>query len=242
MDRFDKFTDRARQALNDAQAAATRFGQNYLGPEHILLGVIGVDGGAGAKVLVNLGVELPKVRTAVEFQIDAGKRPVVGEVGLTPAAKHVIKLAIDEARSMEHLYLGTEHLLLGLLRQGDSVAATVLESLGVNLADARREVLRLAPIGSMQAEELPTGQPSRMIRSTADRSEFSLTEQEGLDAMRCFLEQFYQSAGNDMETLLADITIQPDGGTSDPAAWYDWLRCIEQVKGIEPSARPSSSA
>jgi ATP-dependent Clp protease ATP-binding subunit ClpC len=147
MDRFDKFTDRARQALTDAQAAAARFDQNYIGPQHILLGVIGVDGDAGAKVLVNLGVELPKVRTAVEFLIDAGQRPVVGEVGLTPAAKHVIELAIDEARRMEHRYLGTEHLLLGIVRQGDSVAAGVLESLGVNLGDARREVLRLAPMG-----------------------------------------------------------------------------------------------
>ena len=154
MDRFDRFTDRARQALTDAQAAAARFDQNYIGPQHILLGVIGVDGDAGAEVLVNLGVELPKVRTAVEFLIDAGQRPVVGEVGLTPAAKHVIKLAIDEARRMEHRYLGTEHLLLGIVRQGDSVAAGVLESLGVNLGDARREVLRLAPLGSAPADEI----------------------------------------------------------------------------------------
>jgi ATP-dependent Clp protease ATP-binding subunit ClpC len=154
MDRFDRFTDRARQALTDAQAAAARFDQNYIGPQHILLGVIGVDGDAGAKVLVNLGVELPKVRTAVEFLIDAGQRPVVGEVGLTPAAERVIELAIDEARRIQHRYLGTEHLLLGILRQGDSVAASVLESLGVNLGDARREVLRLAPMGSVPADEI----------------------------------------------------------------------------------------
>ena len=153
MDRFDKFTDRARQALTDAQAAAARFDQNYIGPQHILLGVIGV-AGDGAKVLVNLGVELRKVRTAVEFLIDAGQRPVVGEVGLTPAAKGVIELAIEEARRMEHRYLGTEHLILGILRQGDSVAASVLESLGVNLGDARREVLRLAPMGSVPADEI----------------------------------------------------------------------------------------
>jgi ATP-dependent Clp protease ATP-binding subunit ClpA len=234
MDRFDKFTDRARHALTDAQAAAARFEQNYIGPEHILLGVIGVDGDAGATVLVNLGVELAKVRTAVEFLIDAGQRPVVGEVGLTPAAKHVIELAIDEARRMEHRYLGTEHLLLGIVRQGDSVAAGVLESLGVNLGDARREVLRLAPMGSAPADEVPIRRPSGLPRSPSDSPEFSLTEQEALEAMRCFLERFSQSAG--VMTLLADITILTDGGTSDPAAWYDWLRCIEQVKGLEPGS------
>jgi ATP-dependent Clp protease ATP-binding subunit ClpC len=149
MDRFDKFTDQARRALTDAQALAARHDQNYIGPEHLLLGVIGVEDDTGAMVLVNLGVDLPKVRKAVEFLADAGERPADGEVGLTPAAKQVIELGIDETRSMNHRYLGTEHLLLGLLREGDGVAATVLESLGVNFGDARREVLRLAPASSL---------------------------------------------------------------------------------------------
>jgi ATP-dependent Clp protease ATP-binding subunit ClpA len=138
MDRFDKFTDRAHRALTDAQREAARFHQNYIGAEHLLLGLIGVEGGVGAKALVNLGVELAKVRTAVEFLIGHGDRPTVGEVGLTPAAKRVIELAIDEARSLGHRYIGTEHILLGLMREGDNIGAAVLESLGVTLALARQ--------------------------------------------------------------------------------------------------------
>jgi hypothetical protein len=147
MDRFDKFTDRARRALTDAQREAARFHQNYIGAEHLLLGLIGVEDGVAAKALVNLGVELSKVRTAVEFLIGSGDRPTAGEVGLTPAAKRVIELAIDEARSLGHRYIGTEHILLGLLREGENVGGAVLESLGVTLAVARREVVRLAPAG-----------------------------------------------------------------------------------------------
>jgi len=155
MDRFNKFTDRARRALTDAQREAARFHQNYIGAEHLLLGLIGVEDGVAAKALVNLGVELSKVRTAVEFLIGHGDRPAVGEVGLTPAAKRVIELAIDEARSLGHRYIGTEHILLGLVREGDNIGAGVLESLGVTLALARREVIQLAPAGPSPDTERP---------------------------------------------------------------------------------------
>ncbi|MGH2465143.1 MAG: Clp protease N-terminal domain-containing protein [Candidatus Limnocylindrales bacterium] len=156
---FTKLTDRARQALTEANAAAGRFHQNYIGPENLLIGLIHNEDEAAARVLVNLGVELSKVRTDVESLIDAGDRPVSGEVGLTRAAKRVIELAIDTARGMEHRYLGTEHLLLGVLRQGDYVAGAVLNSLGVTFPNARDEVLRLAPVGSLPVEELATRGP-----------------------------------------------------------------------------------
>jgi hypothetical protein len=143
MVRFDKFTDRARKVLTLAQDEAQRFSHNYIGTEHILLGLIREDKGAAAQVLQHMNVELPKVRTAVEFIIGRGERPVVGEVGLTPEAKRVIELAIDEARRLDHHYLGTEHLLLGLVREGTGLAAGVLESLGVNLDKVRHEVIRL---------------------------------------------------------------------------------------------------
>ncbi len=143
MDRFDKFTDRARKVLTLAQDEAQRFNHNYIGTEHLLLGLVREGEGVAARVLENMNVELPKVRTAVEFIIGRGDRPVVGEVGLTPRAKRVIELAIDEARRLGHNYIGTEHLLLGLVREGEGIAAGVLESLGVNLDKVRHEVIRV---------------------------------------------------------------------------------------------------
>jgi ATP-dependent Clp protease ATP-binding subunit ClpC len=143
MDRFDKFTDRARKVLTLAQDEAQRFNHNYIGTEHLLLGLVREGEGVAARVLENMDVELPKVRTAVEFIIGRGDRPVVGEVGLTPRAKRVIELAIDEARRLGHNYIGTEHLLLGLVREGEGIAAGVLASLGVNLDKVRHEVIRV---------------------------------------------------------------------------------------------------
>ena len=124
-DRFDKFTERARRVLTLAQEEAHRFNHNYIGTEHILLGLVREGDGVAAKVLGNLGVELNKVRSAVEFIIGRGDRTVLGEIGLTPRAKKVIELAVDEARRLTHSYIGTEHLLLGLVREGEGIAAGV---------------------------------------------------------------------------------------------------------------------
>ena len=110
-DRFDKFTERARKVLSLAQEEAQRFQHNYIGTEHLLLGLVREGEGVAAKVLSNLGVELNKVRSAVEFIIGRGDRIVLGEIGLTPRAKKVIELAVDEARRLNHHYIGTEHLL-----------------------------------------------------------------------------------------------------------------------------------
>jgi len=141
--RFEKFTERARKVLTLAQEEAQRFNHNYIGTEHILLGLVREGEGVAAKVLANLGVELTKVRSAVEFIIGRGERTVRGEIGLTPRAKRVIELAVDEARRLNHNYIGTEHLLLGLLREGEGVAAGVLESLGVSLEKVRAETVRI---------------------------------------------------------------------------------------------------
>jgi hypothetical protein len=142
VDRFNRFTERARGVLTLAQDEAMRFNHNYIGTEHLLLGLVREGGGVAARVLENMNVELAKVRMAVEFTIGRGDRPIVGEVGLTPRAKRVIELAIDEAGQLGHNYIGTEHLLLALVREGEGTAAGVLESLGVNLNRARAEVLR----------------------------------------------------------------------------------------------------
>jgi ATP-dependent Clp protease ATP-binding subunit ClpC len=163
-DRFDKFTERARRVLTLAQEEALRFNHNYIGTEHLLLGLVREGEGVAAKVLANLGVELNKVRSAVEFIIGRGDRAVMGEIGLTPRAKKVIELAVDEARRLGHQYIGTEHLLLGLVREGEGIAAGVLESLGVSLDKVRAEVTRILsqsmPQGAAQGGRAATRTPT----------------------------------------------------------------------------------
>jgi ATP-dependent Clp protease ATP-binding subunit ClpC len=174
MDHFDKFTDRARKVLTLAQDEAQRFNHNYIGTEHLLLGLVREGDGVAARVLENLNVELPKVRTAVEFIIGRGDRPVVGEVGLTPRAKRVIELAIDEARRLGHNYVGTEHLLLGLVREGEGIAAGVLESLGVSLDKVRHEVIRVLSQSSSAGPAQETKRASKT--PTLDQLGINLTE------------------------------------------------------------------
>ncbi|HJT57129.1 MAG TPA: Clp protease N-terminal domain-containing protein [Ktedonobacteraceae bacterium] len=151
-DRFDKFTERARRVLSLAQEEAQRFQHNYIGTEHLLLGLVAEGDGVAAKVLRNLGVELARIRSAVEFIIGRGDRIVLGQIGLTPRAKKVVELAVDEARRLNHHYIGTEHLLLGLIREGEGIAAGVLESFGLNLERVRRETLTVLN----QAGPVPT--------------------------------------------------------------------------------------
>jgi len=142
-DRFDKFTERARKVLSLSQEEAQRFQHNYIGTEHLLLGLVREGEGVAAVVLSNLGVELNRVREGVEAIIGRGDRIVLGEIGLTPRAKKVIELAVDEARRLKHHYIGTEHLLLGLVREGEGIAAGVLESMGVNLEKVRMATIKV---------------------------------------------------------------------------------------------------
>lgn len=143
MDRFDLFTEQARKVLSLAQEEARRFQHHYIGTEHLLLGLVREEDGGAAKVLHNLGVELNKVRSAVEFIIGRGDRVVLGEVDLTPRSKVVIAIANDEARRLNHDYIGTEHLLLGLVREGEGIAAGVLKSLGVDLEKVRTQTIQV---------------------------------------------------------------------------------------------------
>src|SRR4051794_21055841 len=163
-DRFDKFTERTRKVLQLAQEEAQRFNHNYIGTEHLLLGLVREGEGVAAKVLGNLGVELNKVRSAVEFIIGRGDRTVAGDIGLTPRAKKVIELSVDEARRLNHHYIGTEHLLLGLVREGEGIAAGVLESLGVSLDKVRSQViyvLNQSAAYSQEGQGAPHGKSSK---------------------------------------------------------------------------------
>ena len=175
-DRFDKFTERARRVLTLAQEEAHRFNHNYIGTEHILLGLVREGDGVAAKVLANLGVELNKVRSAVEFIIGRGDRTVLGEIGLTPRAKKVIELAVDEARRLNHSYIGTEHLLLGLVREGEGIAAGVLESLGVNLERVRAETTRILSQSAPQPAGAGAGARQQTRTPTVDQLGIDLTQ------------------------------------------------------------------
>ena len=180
-DRFDKFTERARKVLSLAQEEAQRFQHNYIGTEHILLGLIREGEGVAAKVLSNLGVELWRVRQAVEFIIGRGDRIVLGEIGLTPRAKKVIELAVDEARRLNHHYIGTEHLLLGLVREGQGIAAGVLESLGVNLEKVRTQTIQvLSQSSGTQIVEIATLARAPLPQTEAFKGIESLFQEEAL--------------------------------------------------------------
>ena len=161
--RFEKFSEKARRVLSLAQEEAQRFNHTYIGTEHVLLGLVRESDGVAAKVLTNLGVELPKVRSAVEFIIGRGERASTGEIGLTPRAKKVIELAVDEARRLNHNYIGTEHLLIGLMREGEGVPAGVLESLGVTLDKIRAETSRIL---SQNVQQSPSGSGGRSTSKT----------------------------------------------------------------------------
>ena len=150
--RFEKFSERARRVLTMAQEEARNLNHSYIGTEHVLLGLVREEEGVAAKVLANLGVGLGKVRSAVEFIIGRGEKPATGETGLTMRAKKVIELAIDEARQLGHSYIGTEHLLLGLLREAEGVASSVLDSFGITLERARAEVIHVLSQGTPKAK------------------------------------------------------------------------------------------
>ena len=161
---FERLTDRARKVMALANQEAQRFNHEYIGTEHILLGLVKEGSGVGANVLKNLDIDLRKVRLEVEKLVKSGPDMVtMGKLPQTPRAKKVIEYAIEEARSLNHNYVGTEHLLLGLLREHDGVAAQVLMNLGLKLEEVREEVLNLLGAGvdpddATEALE-PTGEP-----------------------------------------------------------------------------------
>jgi ATP-dependent Clp protease ATP-binding subunit ClpC len=143
---YERFTDRARKVMQLANQEAQRFNHEYIGTEHILLGLIKEGSGVAANVLKNLDIDLRKIRLEVEKIVQTGpgsEMVMMGKLPQTPRAKKVIEYAIEEARNLNHNYVGTEHLLLGLLREAEGVAAQVLINLGLKLEDVRQEVLNL---------------------------------------------------------------------------------------------------
>ena len=143
---FERFTDRARKVMALANQEAQRFNHEYIGTEHIFLGLVKVGGGTGTAVLKNLGVDIEQMLPEVEqlFKIKGGRDAVAeGEIPQTQNAIKVIEYAIEEARNLNHDYIGTEHILLGLLRVSEGIAAQVLVNLGVSIEKARMEIEKL---------------------------------------------------------------------------------------------------
>src|ERR671911_3180044 len=155
---YERFTDRARKVMQLANQEAQRFNHEYIGTEHILLGLVKEGSGVAANVLKNLDVDLRKIRLEVEKIVQSGPDMVtMGKLPQTPRAKKVIEYAMEEARNLNHNYVGTEHLLLGLLREQEGVAAQVLMNLGLKLEDVREEVLNLLGHNPMPNENEPGG-------------------------------------------------------------------------------------
>src|ERR1041384_7072643 len=182
---FDKFTKRAKQVLQIATEEARAFNHPYIGTEHILLGLIREGEGVAARVLEDLGVKLTQARHAVEFIVGMGEGPARQDQDLTARAKKVIAYAVDEAKRLNHHYVGTEHLLLGLIRNGEGVATGVLDILGVSLEQLRTQVMRVlrqGPSSAMAAPSASASGPSAQRQSKTpylDALSIDLTEMAG---------------------------------------------------------------
>ena len=167
---FDRFTDRAKKVMNLARQEAQRFNHEYIGTEHILLGLVQEGSGVAANVLKNMGIDLHKIRLEVEKIVKTGPAMVtMGQLPFTPRAKKVLELSMEEAGNLGHNYIGTEHLLLGLLREHEGVAAQVLLNLGAEARDVREEVIEL-PRRTVRRDEERGREPARGEASPAART------------------------------------------------------------------------
>ena len=147
----DRFTERVRKVLFLARDEASRLQHEYIGTEHLLLGIVREGEGIAAKVLKTMGLDFDQIRIAVEKLVSAtGGTVMIGEIPFTPRGKTVLELAVEEARLLNHNYVGTEHLLLGLIREGEGVAARVLLDLGVDRKRVREEILKIIGPGGSQ--------------------------------------------------------------------------------------------
>ena len=173
---FERFTEKAIKVIMLAQEEARRLGHNFVGTEQVLLGLIGEGTGVAAKTLKSMGVNLKDARVEVEKIIGRGSGFVAVEIPFTPRAKRVLELSWDEARQLGHNYIGTEHLLLGLIREGEGVAARVLENLGVDLNKIRTNVVKM--LGESKSQAVTSGGSSS---STASKVKTPSLDEYGTD-------------------------------------------------------------
>ncbi|HSW71868.1 MAG TPA: Clp protease N-terminal domain-containing protein, partial [Chlamydiales bacterium] len=200
---FDKFTNRAKQVIKLAKKEAQRLNHNYLGTEHILLGLLKLGQGIAVNVLRNLNLDYDIIRTEVERIVGFGPEiQVYGDPALTGKVKKVFEFANEEAANLNHNYVGTEHLLLSLLRQTDGVAAQVLENLNVNLKEIRKEVLKELETFNLQLP--PVGTSST---SSAQRPQDRALAADKMPALRAY--------GHDLTELCREGKMDPVIGRKD---------------------------
>jgi ATP-dependent Clp protease ATP-binding subunit ClpC len=253
---FERFTDRARRAVVFAQDEARLLNHNYIGTEHILLGLIHDGEGVAAKALESLGISLQAVRREVEEIIGRGQRAPSGHIPFTPRAKKVLELSLREALQLGHNYIGTEHILLGLIREGEGVAAQVLVKLGADQARVRQQVIQLlSSTGGGEA-----GARARLVRMTVPddlrqlEEQLSQLRQQKQDAIDT--QDFEKAAGlRDAEKqLLTRLTKREQEWTAgvDLAAVIqenhtlhsevERLRALLHRHGIEPNGGTAETA
>ncbi len=192
---YERFTDRARKVIQLANQEAQRFNHEYIGTEHILLGLVKEGAGVAANVLKNLNVDLRRVRLEVEKIVQSGPDMVtMGKRPQTPRAKKVIEYAVEESRALGHDYVGTEHLLLGLLREQLGVGAQVLMNLGVGLQGVREEVLGLLGQGAADREHVRRPPPENPLQEVGGVTEAAVKALRELDALIERLQQEKEEA------------------------------------------------
>jgi ATP-dependent Clp protease ATP-binding subunit ClpC len=207
---FERFTDRARRVVVLAQEEARMLNHNYIGTEHLLLGLISEGDGVAARVLKIMGVSLEAVRSQIEDIIGQGSTAPAGHIPFTPRAKKVLELALREALQLGHDYIGTEHLLLGLIREGEGVAAQVLQKLGANMEGVRAQVIQtLTGYQTSGVTEVLEGVPE--VRHHLGKYVFSEEGWAILETAKHASEELGRSEIGSTDFLLALIT------TEDPA-------------------------
>ena len=260
MDTQSNFTPRAQQVLSLGRKEAERLNHNFLGTEHVLLGLIKLGQGVAVNVLGRLGLDLETVRAEVEKLVGTGPdQPTVGNIPYTPRVKKVIALAQQEAKQLNHTYVGTEHLLLGLLREGDGVAAKVMQTLGVDLERTRREILReldpnfstdetqtsKEPAAAPPASETPpkseTARPRPDLIDTRKRYDVYCAEQSGeivvyRNALFKGVKRLFQADQFDRVSQFLELE-QADGQTLFVAKTAIIKFCEH---GVTPNAEPVS--
>ncbi len=193
---FDRFTDRAKKVMSFARQEAQKFNHEYIGTEHILLGLVQEGSGVAANVLKNMDIDLEKVRHEVEKIVKTGPSMVtMGQLPFTPRAKKVLELSMEEASQLSHNYIGTEHLLLGLIKENEGIAAQVLMNLGVKLEEVREEVLEFLGASDGGSEE---DSESESIGGTPSQSGSTKSKTPALD-----------SFGRDLTELARDGKLDP---------------------------------
>ncbi len=216
---MNNFTPRAQQVLALARKEADRFNHNYVGTEHLLLGLIKLGQGVAVNVLTKLGLDLETVRMQVEQQVGSGpETKMVGNIPYTPRVKKVLALASKEAKALNHSYVGTEHILLGLLREGEGVAAQVLRNLDINLDKARNEILKeLDPNFTSQEEEEEEEESSQEPSAQGGSGQSNPKKSEKTPALRAF--------GRDLTELAQKNELDPVIGRSEEIARVIQILC-----------------